>query len=98
MMCFRGIIYIMKGDVTSMETKTLYYAHTDKKAYQNLVKEIITRGKIASKDEREYYYYFFYETDFGAFRLLVDKSNRIAYTITAFVNTWNNIFASGVVK
>ena len=43
-----------------METKTLYYAHTDKKAYQNLVKEIITRGKIASKDEREYYYYFFY--------------------------------------
>lgn len=82
----------------SMETKTLYYAHTDKKAYQNLVREIITRGKIASKDEREYYYYFFYETDFGAFRLLVDKSNRIAYTITAFVNTWNNIFASGVVK
>ena len=53
--------------------------------------------KTASKDEREYYYYFFYETDFGAFRLLVDKSNRIAYTITAFVNTWNNIFASGVI-
>lgn len=97
MICFRGIIYTMKGDVMSMETKTLYYAHTDKKAYQNLVKEIITRGKIASKDEREYYYYFFYETDFGAFRLLVDKSNRIAYTITAFVNTWNNIFASGVI-
>ena len=24
----------MKGDVMSMETKTLYYAHTDKKAYQ----------------------------------------------------------------
>jgi len=40
---------------TKMETKTLYYAHTDKKAYQNLVKEIITRGKIASKDEREYF-------------------------------------------
>ena len=60
MICFRGIIYTMKGDVVSMETKTLYYAHTDKKAYQNLVKEIITRGKIASKDEREYYYCLLY--------------------------------------